>query len=365
MSKLKIALDAGHGLYTAGKRCLASLDPDQTREWQLNDRIMDKLQAALQDYDCEALRVDDTTGAEDVALSARVAAANGWGATLYLSVHHNAGINGGSGGGTVVFHDCSTDRGIDFAQQLYDCIVASTGLVGNRSSKVVKRALYVLAYTKTYAYLIENGFMDSTTDTPVILTEEHANRTVEGILAWLVNGWGLVKLSADKDQSQAPAADPEPDEPLTAETDPRDLAAGVEVIVNGTIYATGKGTGNSITKNGDHMYITGYAGDNYPYCWGVAKDPSGTRQGWARADDLEIVAGTDESLVDGSSVEYFPVCSYTGASISAALKGIGADGSYAYRKEIAAANEIDGYAGTAAQNSQMLQLLKVGKLIKP
>ena len=35
----KIAIDAGHGLYTEGKRCLKSLDPNETREWQLNERV--------------------------------------------------------------------------------------------------------------------------------------------------------------------------------------------------------------------------------------------------------------------------------------------------------------------------------------
>lgn len=360
MSKLKIVLDAGHGLYTSGRRCLPQFDPEQHREWQLNDRIMDKLQAALQDYDCEVLRVDDIIGAQDVSLSARVAAANSWGANLYLSMHHNAGIGGRSGGGTVVYHDCSTEKGIDLAQQLYDCIVAATGLVGNRSSKIVKKAYYVLHNTKTYAYLIENGFMDSSTDVPIIITEEHADRTVEGILSWLEDGWGLIKPSG---QVQAQA--PDPDEPLTPDTDPNDLAEGVEVIVNGTIYGTGTGKGGAIVKNGERMYITGYAGDNYPYCWGVSKTPGGTRQGWARADDLEIVAGADESMVDGASVEYFPAPAYTGSSLIDGLKAAGGASSYSYRKQIAEANEVAGYTGTAAQNSQLLQLLKGGRLIRP
>lgn len=43
----KLALDAGHGLYTAGKRCLKSLDPNETREWVLNNRICNKIQVEL------------------------------------------------------------------------------------------------------------------------------------------------------------------------------------------------------------------------------------------------------------------------------------------------------------------------------
>ena len=47
----KIALDAGHGLYTAGKRCLKAIDPNETREWWLNDRICDKVEKKLASYD--------------------------------------------------------------------------------------------------------------------------------------------------------------------------------------------------------------------------------------------------------------------------------------------------------------------------
>ena len=39
----KIALSAGHYKYTAGKRCMKSLDPNETREWILNDRIADRV----------------------------------------------------------------------------------------------------------------------------------------------------------------------------------------------------------------------------------------------------------------------------------------------------------------------------------
>ena len=43
MVNFKIALTAGHYKYTAGKRCLKSIDPNETREWWLNDRIADKV----------------------------------------------------------------------------------------------------------------------------------------------------------------------------------------------------------------------------------------------------------------------------------------------------------------------------------
>jgi len=69
---VKIALDAGHGLNTPGKRCLKSLDKNETREWVLNSRIANYVQESLRDYEgIEVLRLDDPTGRVDVALKTR------------------------------------------------------------------------------------------------------------------------------------------------------------------------------------------------------------------------------------------------------------------------------------------------------
>lgn len=190
---LRIALDAGHGLNTLGKRCLKSLDASQTREWTLNDRIADKLQQLLASYNCEVLRTDDSTGAKDVSLSARVKAANDWGADVFISIHHNAGINGGSGGGSEVYY-CSTkaERKTQ-AEALYKSLVAETGLKGNRATPVKKNSFYVIKNTTMPAFLIENGFMDSSNDVPVILSEAHANNTVQGILKFLISYFELTR----------------------------------------------------------------------------------------------------------------------------------------------------------------------------
>lgn len=191
---VKIAIDAGHGLYTAGKRCKASLDSKQTREWWMNDRIADRLEILLTNYGCEVLRVDDTTGLTDVALPNRTDKANNWGADVYISIHHNGGVNGGSGGGTVVFYYPS-GKCKEIATRMYNSVVAKTGLVGNRSSKVSSSiGLHVLRKTKMPAFLIENGFMDSSTDVPIILSEAHAEKTAQGLLAFLVSEYGLTKV---------------------------------------------------------------------------------------------------------------------------------------------------------------------------
>lgn len=189
----KIAIDAGHGLYTAGKRCMKSIDPKETREWVLNSRIAEKLEKLLEDYECKVLRTDDMDGSSDVGLAERCNAANNWNADVFISIHHNAGINGGSGGGTVMYYYSTKAERKEQAQKLYDSIVAQTKLVGNRSNKVIHYPYYVIRHTNMPSFLIENGFMDSTKDVPIILSDDHAVKTAKGILNFLVQEYKLTK----------------------------------------------------------------------------------------------------------------------------------------------------------------------------
>lgn len=196
------ALDAGHGLTTAGKEITLKGYP-RTKEWVLNDRISDRVEELLQGYKCKVIRVGDTTGKQDISLAQRVKTANGAGATAYISVHHNAGVGGGSGGGTTVYYYSGSSARKEQAQRLYDAIVGKTGLVGNRFSKVLKEGFYVLKKTEMPAFLIENGFMDSTTDAPIILTPEHTEKTAQGILSFLVDEYSLEKKDGTENENNA------------------------------------------------------------------------------------------------------------------------------------------------------------------
>lgn len=65
------------------------------------------------------------------------------------------------------------------------------GLRGNRAQPLAEQSLYVLNYTTMPATLIELGFMDSLTDTPIILTEEFAAKAAAGLAAALVEVYDL------------------------------------------------------------------------------------------------------------------------------------------------------------------------------
>lgn len=191
----KIALDAGHGRYTSGKRCLKAIDPNETREWVLNSRICDKIETLLKQYEgYEVLRVDDVTGETDVALKTRTDTANNWKADFYLSVHHNAGINGGSGGGPEVYvYTSPSAKTLEYQKVVHDCFIAQTGKFGNRSNALPRKNLHVCRETAMPAVLIECGFMDSKTDTPMILTESFADKAAQGLTDAIAKIGGLKK----------------------------------------------------------------------------------------------------------------------------------------------------------------------------
>ena len=204
----KIAIDAGHCLKTAGKRLPKTLDPNQTREWTLNDRVARYIAEAAKQYDgVETLRVDDPTGKKEISLSARCKAANNWSADMYISCHHNAGINLGSGGGIVAFCLKLGIKAAEYRDEIYKACIAAGGLKGNRSNPTPEKGYYVLKNTKMPAVLMEYGFMDSKTDAPVILQENYAKlvgyATMEGIakVAGLKKKSTVVKQEADKTPS--------------------------------------------------------------------------------------------------------------------------------------------------------------------
>lgn len=185
MANFKIALTAGHYKYTAGKRCLKSLDPKETREWVLNDRIADKVEKLLAaNYTgYELIRTDDTTGEKGISLSARTTAANNFKADFYLSIHHNAGINGGKGGGIVAYiYTSASKEAAEWQKALYNALIDATGLKGNRSTPLAKANLHECRETNMPAVLLELGFMDSQADVPVILSEDYANKCAEAIV---------------------------------------------------------------------------------------------------------------------------------------------------------------------------------------
>lgn len=195
----KIALNAGHYKGTLGKRCLKKLDKNETREWVLNDRICDKIEKKLKDYEgYELLRIDDTTGSTDVSLSKRTTKANSWGADFYLSIHHNAGVKGGKGGGVMAYvYTKASAQSKEWQKELYNAIIKNTGLKGNRATPLATANLHEVRETKMPAVLLECGFMDSATDVPIILTDDFADKVASACVSVIVSKGGLSKKKVE------------------------------------------------------------------------------------------------------------------------------------------------------------------------
>lgn len=197
-----ISIGAGHYLGTPGKKCLKSIDKNETKEWVLNDRVADKVEKMLEQYDCQTMRVDDTTGQNGISLQDRVAAANNANADVAIAIHHNAGIKGGNGGGIVIYQrPNATQKEKVLQEAVYRHTVNTTGLKGNRANPLAEANLYAVNKTKMTAILCELGFMDSQTDTPIILTEEFAKNAAQGIVNALVEVY-KIKLKEEIDMTK-------------------------------------------------------------------------------------------------------------------------------------------------------------------
>lgn len=180
---IKIALDAGHGLKTAGKQT-----PNGIKEWTLNDLVRDKVVSILSDYDCEIVHTDNDEGNTDESLSSRVAKYKSASVKAFVSIHHNAYTgNWNAATGIEVYTDKNpTNEDLKLADCIYGRLVNYTGLKG----RGIKRANYQVINQNTIpAVLVEGGFMDSTNDYNVITSDEgqdaYARAVAEGLVEFL------------------------------------------------------------------------------------------------------------------------------------------------------------------------------------
>lgn len=207
----KIAYGAGHRLVTAGKEFPAELDPNQTKEWTVNDRVARYFAEAAEQYDgVELLRVDDPDGMAAISVEQRNKAANDWGADFCLSIHHNSAGRVFSGGGVVAY----VGPGVDsltrsYQSALYNAVIAATGLKGNRATPLATANLAMCNGTIAPAVLMELGFMDSTVDAPIILTDAFSKAAGYALMEGIASVAGLTKSDPAGDGSAWSAADRE------------------------------------------------------------------------------------------------------------------------------------------------------------
>ena len=191
----RIAYGAGHRLGTPGKRIPKALDPNETREWQLNDQVARYFAEAAEQYEgVELLRVDDPNGIANISVENRCKASNDWGADFCLSIHHNA-YQGKpwDGGGVVAFSAPGSKKGAEYRDAIYAAVVAAGGLRGIRASPKQEKGFIALKSTKAPAVLMEYGFMDSRVDATKILSEDYSKVVAYATMDAIAQVAGLQK----------------------------------------------------------------------------------------------------------------------------------------------------------------------------
>ena len=180
---MKIALDAGHGLKTAGKQT-----PDGIKEWELNDKVRDKVVDLLKGYNVQIICTDNDEGNVDEGLSTRRKMYVNQNVDAFVSIHHNAfnGIWNDATGVEVYTDKNPTSKDIQLANAIYKNLPNYTGLKG----RGIKQANFtVINQNKVPAVLVEGGFMDSNNDYKVITSDQgqeaYARAVAEGLIEFL------------------------------------------------------------------------------------------------------------------------------------------------------------------------------------
>ena len=186
MANKIITIDAGHGLKTSGKQTASNLGTVY-KEWSLNDKVVRKIMSALANYNgVEVHRIDDPTGATDIALQTRVNKSNSLKADIHISIHQNAG---GGTGTEVYWHTNGTAEDKKLASIVAPKLASKTGL----RNRGVKTASFAVLTCRATAILCEGGFMDTANDYAVIISDKGQQAYADAVVEGLVEYLGLTK----------------------------------------------------------------------------------------------------------------------------------------------------------------------------
>lgn len=186
MAKMKIIIDNGHGIDTAGK-----CSPDKRlREYAYCREIAQRVSRdlSLRGYDTLLLVPE----ANDTPLKERVGRVNGWARKLgaknvvLVSIHNNAAGNGSKwlqARGFSVFVSNNASTNSKELAQIFTDNATTMGLMGNRcvpTEKYWEKSLAMTRDTICPAVLTENLFMDNEEDVAFLLSEE-GKRAIVGL----------------------------------------------------------------------------------------------------------------------------------------------------------------------------------------
>lgn len=284
-----------------------------TEDRAVKDKVISYLRAAGHTaYDC----TDDAGTTQSANLSNIVRKCNSHSVDLDISIHLNAGC----GTGTEVWYYTGDNDGKAKSAEVSAAVAKALG-IKDRGVKP-SNDLYVLRNTKATAILVECCFVDNTTDAAAWNADKCARAIVEAVTGSAVPGGSTASGS----------------------TASSGTASG---YTGSSIVDYLKSIGKDSSFSARQQYAAQYGIANY----------SGTA-----AQNTQLLNAMRGGTAVSSGVSYYPA--FSSSSIVDGLKSIGADSSYSNRKRIAAANGINNYTGTAAQNNTLCSLAKQGRLKK-
>lgn len=177
-----IAIDAGHGPQTPGKRTPFFPDGTFMHENEFNHAVADMLEPQLLRCGFQTLRVFQPT--VDTPLKDRTDAANAAGANLCLSIHANAdGSEWGSANGIETFHYVlPSAESVRAATIIHRHLIEGTQL---RDRGVKAADFHMVREPHMPSLLVECGFMSNLEEAKLLLTEayrlECATEIAQGI----------------------------------------------------------------------------------------------------------------------------------------------------------------------------------------
>ncbi len=191
---LKVAIDNGHGINTAGKRTPKFEDGTQIREWQFNFPTAVKLKEELDRCGFETLMVSPTN--QDTPLATRVKRSNDFKADVFVSIHFNAykGVWGTHGGVDTHYYKGTKKGGEVLASCIQYELVKATGL---RDRGIVPNNFYVTRKTVAPAVLVECGFMDNKDEAKLMLDENYQLKCAVAIAKGICKFLGVDYISAE------------------------------------------------------------------------------------------------------------------------------------------------------------------------
>ncbi|MGV3487301.1 MAG: N-acetylmuramoyl-L-alanine amidase, partial [Tuberibacillus sp.] len=207
---MKIAVDAGHGANTPGKRTPVFPDGDFMKEHEFNYATANYVVSLLNQYQgVSTLKTYEAV--RDVPLKERTDKANAWKADVFVSIHANANgstWNDAHGIETFVYITRSK-ASMALAAKVQSELVKATGL-SNRGVKTAN--LHVLRETNMPAILTECGFMTNRKEAALLESDAFRRKCEQAIVTAIASQYGLKLKAVSK-----PNAQPKPQQPAKKE----------------------------------------------------------------------------------------------------------------------------------------------------